>query len=75
MKQLKDVLLIIMFSIIVISFYINKKLKEENVILNNNQKTLLDSVVHYKIADSLNAARITELQLKSKELIKYYPKE
>lgn len=75
MKQLKNICLIVLFSIGAILLYVNKSIKLENKILKNNQATLLDSIKHYKVSDSLNAARITELQLSTKELIRYYPKE
>lgn len=40
-----------------------QSIRNENKLLRANQKCLLDSIVHYKIADSLNAAQVKVLNL------------
>lgn len=52
------------------SVYINSKLREENKVLHNNVSVLCDTVAHYKVMDSLNAATVMELQLSKTELQK-----
>ena len=47
----------------------NVKLRDENKILNTNVEALCDSVSHYKVADSLNAVTVAELQFKKDELL------
>lgn len=54
-------------------FLINEtaKLQEENKRLVNNQITLLDSMQTYKVADSLNVAKINVLELSLSDYKKY----
>ena len=54
-------------------FLINEtaKLQEENKRLANNQITLLDSMQTYKVADSLNVAKINVLELSLSDYKKY----
>lgn len=47
------------------------KLQEENKRLTNNQAVLLDSMQTYKIADSLNVAKINVLELSLSDYKKY----
>ena len=47
------------------------KLQEENKRLANNQTVLLDSMQTYKVADSLNAAKINMLELSLSDYKKY----
>lgn len=47
------------------------KLQEENKRLTNNQTALLDSMQTYKIADSLNVAKINVLELSLSDYKKY----
>lgn len=47
------------------------KLQEENKRLVNNQITLLDSMQTYKVADSLNVAKINVLELSLSDYKKY----
>lgn len=56
-----------------IIFLINEtaKLQEENKRLVNNQITLLDSMQTYKVADSLNVAKINVLELSLSDYKKY----
>lgn len=66
----------IIFSIIVVAFVIfstNRitSLQKENKRLNNNQAVLLDSMQTYKVADSLNVAKINVLQLSLSDYKKY----
>lgn len=74
---------ILLPSLIVCAFIIliartNKRLKNENQILKSNQEILLfekNSVIaqskHYKVADSLNAIKVSELQLSLAEYKRY----
>lgn len=47
------------------------KLQEENKQLTNNQAVLLDSMQTYKVADSLNVAKINVLELSLSDYKKY----
>lgn len=47
------------------------KLQEENKRLTNNQTVLLDSMQTYKVADSLNVAKINVLELSLSDYKKY----
>ena len=47
------------------------KLQEENKRLTNNQTVLLDSMQTYKVADSLNVAKINMLELSLSDYKKY----
>lgn len=47
------------------------KLQEENKRLTNNQAALLDSMQTYKVADSLNVAKINVLELSLSDYKKY----
>ena len=47
------------------------KLQEENKRLTNNQAVLLDSMQTYKVADSLNVAKINVLELSLSDYKKY----
>lgn len=44
------------------------KMREANHVLNNNIEVLYDTIFRYKVADSLNAVTIAELQFKKDEL-------
>lgn len=72
MKQIKIILLFMLIAISAVSIYDNNKLRKSNKALNNNLEVLYDSVAHYKVADSLNAAKVTELQFSEKELLRLY---
>lgn len=48
-----------------------KRLKDEILTYRHNITVLMDSAVHYKVSDSLNASQIAELQLKLSEYKKY----
>lgn len=48
-----------------------KKLKVENLAYRQNVSVLMDSTTHYKVADSLNAIQVKELQLTLSEYKKY----
>ena len=61
-----------LIAISAVSIYDNNKLRKSNKALNNNLEVLYDSVAHYKVADSLNAAKVTELQFSEKELLRLY---
>lgn len=47
------------------------KLRNENKLLHNNQEVFLDSIQKYKVADSLNVAKVSQLQLTNSELKKH----
>ena len=72
MKQFKLILFLILVAISAISIYDNNKLRKSNKPLHNNIEVLYDSVAHYKVADSLNAAKVAELQFSEKELLRLY---
>ena len=63
--------LVAIIAYIIISFVYVKSLKIKNSALSNNQETLLTTVEKYKVADSLNAAKINALQLSLSEYKKY----
>lgn len=46
-------------------------LRNENKLLHNNQEVFIDSIQKYKVTDSLNAAKVNQLQLTNNELKKY----
>ena len=58
---------------VAVAFLINTtdKLWQENKRLSNNQAVLLDSMQTYKVADSLNAAKINVLELSLSDYKKY----
>lgn len=72
MKQIKIILLFMLIAISAVSIYDNNKLRKSNKTLNSNIEVLYDSVAHYKVADSLNAAKVAELQFSEKELLRLY---
>ena len=72
MKQFKLILFLVLVAISAISIYDNNKLRKSNRTLHNNIEVLYDSVAHYKVADSLNAAKVAELQFSEKELLRLY---
>ena len=72
--NIKDLKLIaFLIASLVVVFLINGtlKLQEENKRLTNNQAVLLDSMQTYKVADSLNAAKINVLELSLSDYKKY----
>jgi len=74
---MKNYLLIIAAAALAIITLTNKvfKLREENKRLVNNQVVLLDSMQTYKIADSLNVAKINILELSLSDYKKYREKD
>ena len=72
MKQIKFILLFILIAISAVSIYDNNKLRKSNKVLHSNIEVLYDSVAHYKVADSLNAVNVAELQFSEKELLRLY---
>lgn len=72
MKQFKLILFLVLVAIYAISIYDNNKLRKSNKALHNNIEVLYDSSVHYKVVDSLNAAKVAELQFSEKELLRLY---
>lgn len=75
MKHIKFILLFTLIAISVASVSDNNRLRKNNKALNNNIEVLYDSVVHYKVSDSLNAARVAELQFSEKKLLQLYNKD
>lgn len=72
--NIKDLKLIAILVItLALVFFINGtlKLQKENKRLANNQAVLLDSMQTYKVADSLNAAKINVLELSLSDYKKY----
>lgn len=72
MKQIKFILLFILIVVSAVSVYDNGKLRKSNKALHSNIEVLYDSVAHYKVVDSLNAAKVAELQFSEKELLRLY---
>lgn len=75
MKQIKIILLFMLIAISAVSIYDNNKLRKSNAALQNNIEVLYDSITHYKVADSLNAAKVAELQFKEKELLQLHDED
>lgn len=72
--NIKDLKLIaILVVTLSVAFLANSayKLQQENKRLTNNQSVLLDSMQHYKVADSLNVAKINVLELSLSDYKKY----
>lgn len=63
-------IIILIISAISLLFYSKKQSRKINM-LENNQEVLLDSVQHYIVKDSLNAATTEKLQLSINQLEKY----
>jgi len=73
-KNLNKYVLIysVILSVALMAFYnYGKKLRNENLTYRHNISVLMDSVVHYRTSDSLNASQVGELQLKVSEYKKY----
>lgn len=70
---MKNYFLIIAVAALAIMILTNNifKLREENKRLTNNQTALLDSMQTYKIADSINVAKINVLELSLSDYKKY----
>lgn len=75
MKQIKFILLFMLIVVSAVSVYDNGKLRKSNKALHSNIEVLYDSVAHYKVADSLNAAKVAELQFSEKELLQLYSED
>lgn len=71
MTKIKFLAIILAILAPTLLFIENRKLKEQNVIAQNNVCTLLDSVAHYKTANNLNAAQVQELILEKAQYEKY----
>lgn len=74
MKNLNKILLIL--SAVLLWAFLGtyrhvKRLKVENLAYRQNISVLMDSTNHYKVADSLNAIQVKELQLSLSEYKKY----
>lgn len=63
--------IVALFIALFIVININTKIRTDRDRLQNNQSSLLETVKHYKYADSLNAVSVSALQLKVSELKKY----
>lgn len=70
-KDLKFLAFLIVSLAIVFLINGTLKLQEENKRLTNNQTVLLDSMQTYKVADSLNVAKINVLELSLSDYKKY----
>lgn len=70
-KDLKIILFIIACISLIFITIGSIKIKEENKRLTNNQAVLLDSMQTYKVADSLNVAKINVLELSLSDYKKY----
>lgn len=73
---MKSLLPLLVTAVICLFFvFDNSKLRKGNTRLCSNIETLRDTVKHYTIADSLNAATVAELQYSKKELLKQYKED
>ena len=70
-KDLKLLAFLVVFLAVIFLINETAKLQEENKRLVNNQITLLDSMQTYKVADSLNVAKINVLELSLSDYKKY----
>lgn len=68
----KTGLIIFLIAISLISYFNSRKIEKENTKLKANQETLLDSISHFKVADSLNAVTVGNLELSLKQYKKYH---
>lgn len=64
-------LALLLVGVITYDLSLVKSLKDNNAQLISNQKILLDSVSHYVVSDSLNAAKVGALKLSLGEYKKY----
>ena len=72
--NIKDLKIIaILIATLYIAFLVNSvhRLQQKNKRLSNNQAVLLDSMEHYKAADSLNVAKINALELSLSDYKRY----
>lgn len=68
----KTGLIIFLIAISLISYFNSRKIEKENIRLKANQETLLDSISHFRVADSLNAVTVGNLELSLKQYKKYH---
>lgn len=69
--KIKNIILFVLLAISVVATFQIDKLHKENKRLKTNQETLLSDIERYKIADSINVARVGELSLSLDEYKKH----
>lgn len=69
--KIRTFILFVLLTIAIVAIQQVDKLHKENNLLKTNQETLLSDIDRYKIADSINVARIGELNLSLSEYKKY----
>lgn len=69
--KMRTFILFVLLAIAIVALLQVDKLRKENNLLKTNQETLLSDIERYKIADSINVARIGELNLSLSEYKKY----
>lgn len=69
--KIKNIILFVLLAISVVATFQIDKLHKENKWLKTNQETLLSDIERYKIADSINVARVGELSLSLDEYKKH----
>lgn len=69
--KIKSTILFVLLAISIVAVFQIDKLRKENNQLKTNQETLLSGIEQYKIADSINVARIGELSLSLDEYKKH----
>lgn len=69
--KIRTFILFVLLTIAIVAIQQVDKLRKENNLLKTNQETLLSDIDRYKIADSINVARIGELNLSLSEYKKY----
>lgn len=69
--KIRTFILFVLLTIAIVAIQQVDKLHKENNLLKTNQETLLSDIERYKIDDSINVARIGELNLSLSEYKKY----
>ena len=70
-KVLKLIIAVVAILAVIFTVDYTNHLRKENKRLSNNQSVLLDSIESYKVADSLNAAKVNVLELSLSDYEKY----
>lgn len=69
--KIRTFILFVLLTIAIVAIQQVDKLHKENNLLKTNQETLLSDIERYKIDDSINVARIGELNISLSEYKKY----
>lgn len=69
--KIKNIVLFVLLAVSAIAIFKIDKLYKENKLFKTNQEALLSDIERYKIADSINVARVGELSISLDEYKKY----